>query len=134
MASHLLCTQGLIEMLRISVWLAPLLSYLKLIKGVCLPLLPLLTNPWAEAITFWQILSTTNSSTFLQCHTNLTSGAVRQQEHLSNFLCPHCYACLDGEAIGRRKKQGIKSKKCLPTALQFSQVVSSSSYRNDYRS
>lgn len=115
-------------------WLAPLLSCLKLIKGVCLPLLPLLTNPWAEAITLWQILPTTNSSTFLPCHTNLTSGVVRQQQWLSSFLCPRSSACLDGEAIGRRKKkQDIKSKKCLQqAALQFLQVDSSCSYKNDF--
>lgn len=121
MVNHLLCTQGLTEMLRTSSLVGSILILLEADKG------------GASTPTAAPHKSLGRSNHFLAHSVNDKQQrfstvsnqshlyrAVRQQQHLSNLCCHHSYACLAGEAVGRRKEETrYHSEKCLPTALQF---------------
>lgn len=114
MVTHLLCMRGLIEMLRNSSTLV----------GSTLILLE------ADKRSVSTLAAAPHKSLGRSNHSLADSVNNKQQHfpaasHRSHLWCSQATAaseqfslspssaCLDGEAVGRRKKQGIKSKKCL---------------------
>lgn len=125
MVNHLLCTQGLTEMLRTNSLVGSTLILLEADKGGASSLAAAPCKCLGRSNHFLADSVNNKQQRFSAVsHQSHLYRTVRQQQHLSNLCCPHSYVCLAGETVGRRKEETrYHSEKCLPTALQFPRLL-----------